>query len=132
MSQTDPIADMLTRLRNAHGARHEVMELPFSRIKSELARILKKEGYIKDFTSEGQGPQRVLRLFLKYSADMEPAIQGLTRVSKPGLRQYTGAATAPRVLGGLGIAVLSTSSGLMTDREARSRKVGGEILCKIW
>ncbi len=132
MSLSDPIADMLTRVRNAHMAQHEVVEIPYSRMKSEIARILKKEGYIEDYTTEGHGGKRVLRLFLKYTMDMEPAIRGLSRESSPGLRRYVGAKDSPRVLGGMGVAILSTSSGMMTDREARSKKVGGEVVCKVW
>jgi small subunit ribosomal protein S8 len=124
---------MLTRVRNAIMANHDTVELPHSKMKGEIARILKKEGYIRDFTVEaGDGPQKTLRLYLKYGPDREPVIQGINRFSRPGLRRYSAVATIPRVLGGLGIAILSTSKGLMTDREARKENVGGEVICTVW
>lgn len=132
MSLSDPIADMLTRVRNAHAAELPVAEMPHSRVKSEIARILKREGYIRDYTTEGSGGKRVLRVYLKYGPEQEKGIQGLRRVSRPGLRRYTGTDKLPRVLGGIGMAIVSTSSGVMTDQEARHAKVGGEVLCYVW
>lgn len=131
MSLSDPIADMLTRIRNAHMAGHEVVEVPHSKLKGEITRVLKREGYINDYVVEGS-VKKTLRLYLKYTGESEPAIRGLKRESKLGLRSYVAAAEVPRVLGGLGIAILSTSSGIMTDREARGKHVGGEVLCSIW
>jgi len=132
MSLSDPIADMLTRIRNAHMAGHEVVEVPHSKLKGEITRVLKREGYINDYVVEG-GVKKTLRLYLKYTGDeSEPAIRGLKRESKLGLRSYVGADDVPQILGGLGIAILSTSSGIMTDREAREKHVGGEVLCSIW
>lgn len=132
MSLTDPIADMLTRVRNAQAAELEHTEMPHSRMKGEIARLLKQEGYIRDYTTEGQGGKRTLRIYLKYGMDQEKAIEGLRRVSRPGLRRYAPASALPRVLGGLGVAILSTSTGIMTDQEARKNKVGGEVLCYVW
>jgi small subunit ribosomal protein S8 len=131
---TDPIADMLTRLRNANTALKEVVAMPSSKQKVALAEILKKEGYIADFSvaPATKGPGNVLTVNMKYSNDRHRTISGLTRVSNPGLRVYRNSKEVPRVLGGLGVAVLSTSQGLMTDREARKRKVGGEVLCFVW
>jgi small subunit ribosomal protein S8 len=131
---TDPIADMLTRLRNANTAMHDDVKMPTSKQKVALAKILKQEGYIGDFSvaPSTTGPGDVLTLNLKYTPDRHRTISGLRRVSKPGLRVYRNATSVPRVLGGLGVAVLSTSQGLMTDREARKRNVGGEILCYVW
>ncbi len=131
---TDPIADMLTRLRNANTAYKETVAMPSSKQKVALADILKKEGYIADFSvaPATKGPGNVLTLTLKYSNERSRTISGLTRVSTPGLRVYRNSKEVPRVLGGLGVAVLSTSQGLMTDREARKRKVGGEVLCFVW
>jgi len=131
---TDPIADMLTRLRNANTALKEVVAMPSSKQKVALAEILKKEGYIADFSvaPATKGPGNVLTVNMKYSNDRHRTISGLTRVSTPGLRVYRNSKEVPRVLGGLGVAVLSTSQGLMTDREARKRKVGGEVLCFVW
>lgn len=131
MSMSDPIADMLTRIRNAHMANLEVAEVPYSKIKSEITRVLKKEGYITDYVVEG-GTKKVLRIYLKYASENEAAIRGLKRVSKPGLRKYVKSDRIPKVLGGLGINVVSTSQGIMTDKEARKSKVGGEVLCSIW
>lgn len=131
MSWSDPIADMLTRIRNALAAGHEVVETPYSKLKGEIARVLKKEGYITDYAVEG-GVQKTLRIYLKYAADRTPIIRGLRRESKSGLRQYVPTKDIPRVLGGLGISILSTSSGVMTDVEARAKGVGGERLCSIW
>ena len=132
MSLSDPIADMLTRLRNAYAAELSSAEMAHSRIKSEIARILKREGFIRDYTTEGQGGKKTLRIYLKYGPNQEKGVAGLRRISRPGLRRYAGSAELPRVLGGMGIAVLSTSSGLMTDQEARRQKIGGEVLCHIW
>jgi small subunit ribosomal protein S8 len=131
---TDPIADMLTRLRNANTVLKEVVVMPSSKQKIALAEILKKEGYIADFSvaAATKGPGNVLTVNMKYSDDRHRTISGLTRVSTPGLRVYRNSKEVPRVLGGLGVAVLSTSQGLMTDREARKRKVGGEVLCFVW
>ena len=130
---TDPIADMLTRIRNANVAMHDEVRMPSSKQKVALAKILKQEGYIESFdVSESGGPSDVLTITMKYSPERARTISGLRRVSKPGLRVYSKAERVPRVLGGLGVAVLSTSHGLMTDREARQRRVGGEILCYVW
>jgi small subunit ribosomal protein S8 len=131
---TDPIADMLTRLRNANTALKEVVVMPSSKQKVALAEILKKEGYIDGFTvaPSVKGPGSELTVRMKYSDERHRTISGLTRVSTPGLRVYRNSKQVPRVLGGLGVAVLSTSQGLMTDREARKRKVGGEVLCFVW
>jgi small subunit ribosomal protein S8 len=132
MVLTDPIADMLTRIRNANMAEKTVVGMPHSKVKSELARILKAEGFIKDYTMENDGGKSVLNIFLKYTIDREPVIQGLRRISKPSCRKYVNSEEIPRVLGGIGLAILSTSSGIMTDAEAREKKVGGEVLCYIW
>ncbi len=134
MSMTDPVADMLTRLRNGNVAYHDQVRMPSSKLKEALAAVLKREGYIADFAvADDPGrPGKILTIDMKYSADRERTISGITRVSKPGLRIYRQADRLPRVLGGLGMAVLSTSQGLMTDREARQRHVGGEVLCYVW
>jgi small subunit ribosomal protein S8 len=131
MSWADPIADMLTRIRNAHMAGQSVVEIPHSKVKNEIARVLKREGYLSDFTVE-RGARKCLRVYLKYTPDGEPVIRGLRRESRPGLRRYVASREAPRVLGGLGVAIMSTSSGIMTSREARRKKVGGEVLCSVW
>jgi small subunit ribosomal protein S8 len=127
---TDPISDLLTCIRNAHRALLPEVEVPHSKLKESIARILKQEGYIQDCSTEGQRPKK-LRLRLKYQG-REPVIVGLRRVSKPGLRHYTGTDKVPRVLGGLGTAILTTSHGVMTGVEARKRRVGGEVLCYVW
>ncbi len=134
MTMTDPIADMLTRLRNGAVATQDTVRMPSSKLKESLAAILRQEGYIADFkvSDDGNRPGRVLEITMKYTPERAPTISGLRRVSKPGLRVYTKADRLPRVLGGLGVAVLSTSQGLMTDREARKQKVGGEVLCYVW
>ena len=134
MSMTDPIADMLTRIRNGNVAMHDEVRMPCSRQKVALAKILEQEGYIAGFAvaPSPTGPGEVLTISMKYSSERARTISGLRRVSKPGLRVYSKADKVPRVLGGLGVAVLSTSQGLMTDREARNRKVGGEVLCYVW
>ncbi|MGC8480201.1 MAG: 30S ribosomal protein S8 [Acidimicrobiales bacterium] len=134
MTMTDPIADMLTRIRNANMARHDVVRMPGSKLKVSLAKILEREGFISGFSvdaAEGR-PGTTLELKLKYSPERERTISGIQRVSKPGLRVYSRAETIPRVLGGLGVAVLSTSHGLMTDREARKANIGGEVICYVW
>jgi small subunit ribosomal protein S8 len=134
MTMTDPIADMLTRIRNANTAMHETVKMPGSKLKEALAAILEKEGYIAGFSSHSQPghPGKVLEIKLKYTPERQRTISGMRRVSKPGLRVYSRADKLPRVLGGLGVAVLSTSQGLMTDSEARKRRVGGEVLCYVW
>ncbi|MEI8352914.1 MAG: 30S ribosomal protein S8 [Lentisphaerota bacterium] len=131
MSVSDPIADMLLRLRNAQKAGLHEVEMPGSRLKGEIARVFKQEGYIAGFTLAGD-PKRVLLLTLKYAADGEPVIRGVSRISKPGLRRFAGYQDIPRVLNGLGAAVVSTSHGVMTGKEARQRKLGGEVICTIW
>ena len=132
MVVSDPIADMLTRVRNANMAEKKIVSLPHSKIKNEVARLLKQEGFISDFSVEDDNGKSILNLFLKYTLEREPVIQGLRRISKPSCRRYASAEEVPRVLGGIGIAILSTSSGLMTDSEAREKNIGGEILCYIW
>lgn len=132
MTMTDPVADMLTRIRNANVAYKEEISMPSSKLKASIADILKREGYIRDYVVEQTKPQATLHLALKYSRDRDRSIAGIRRVSKPGLRVYAKRDEMPRVLGGLGIAIISTSSGLMTDREARKRGVGGEVLAYVW
>jgi len=134
MTMTDPIADMLTRVRNANTAMHDTVKMPSSKLKEALAAILLREGYIDGFKAQDDPgrPGRVLEIQMKYSPERARTISGIKRISKPGLRVYTKSDRLPRVLGGLGVAVLSTSSGLMTDREARKKRVGGEILCYVW
>jgi small subunit ribosomal protein S8 len=134
MTMTDPIADMLTRIRNANVAMHDEVAMPSSKLKEALAEVLQREGYIGGFAvaDANDRPGRVLTIEMKYSPERERVISGLKRVSKPGLRVYRGADDVPRVLGGLGVAVLSTSQGLLSDREARRRRVGGEVLCFVW
>ena len=132
MHITDPIADMLTRIRNAGAARHATVEIPASSMKKAIAQILLDEGYIKAFEIIENGTQGTIKVTLKYSANKEKAISGLRRVSKPGLRVYAGADELPRVLKGLGIAIISTSKGIMTDKKARELHVGGEVLAFIW
>ena len=131
---TDPIADMLTRIRNANTAMHDEVRMPSSKQKVALAKLLEAEGYINGFevAPSSKGPGDVLTIQMKYSEERDRTISGLRRISTPGLRVYRKADSVPRVLGGLGVAVLSTSHGLMTDREARRRKVGGEVLCFVW
>lgn len=131
---TDPIADMLTRVRNANTAKHDEVHMPSSKQKVALAEVLQKEGYIGNYVTgpSPRGVGDVLTIHMKYSDDRDRTIMGLRRISTPGLRVYSGATSVPRVLGGLGVAVLSTSHGLMTDREARKRNVGGEVLCYVW
>lgn len=132
MVMTDPVADMLTRIRNANMARHEKLELPASKMKKEIADILKREGYVRDYEFVEDDKQGVLRIFLKYGAERDQVITGMKRISKPGLRVYAKAQEVPRVLNGLGIAIVSTSSGVLSDKEARSQAVGGEVLAYVW
>ena len=132
MHITDPIADMLTRIRNANNAKHETVDVPASNMKKSIAQILLDEGYIKSFQLIDDGTQGIIRITLKYLANKERAIQGLKRVSKPGLRIYAGADELPKVLKGLGIAIISTSKGIMTDKQARKLHVGGEVLAFVW
>jgi small subunit ribosomal protein S8 len=133
MSFTDPIGDMLTRIRNASAARHEKVLVPASRLKLRIAEVLKDEGYIKDYVvHKDEGKQGAISILLKYSPDREPAISDIKRVSRPGLRRYVPTGEIPRVLNGMGVAILSTSKGVMADRDARKQKVGGEIICTIW
>lgn len=132
MSMSDPIADMLTRIRNAGSARHETVDIPNSKMKKAIAEILLEEGYIKSFQLIDDGTQGIIRVTLKYLPGKEKAIQGLRRVSKPGLRVYAGADELPQVLRGLGIAIISTSKGIMTDKKARAQHVGGEVLAFVW
>ncbi len=129
---TDPIADMLTRVRNANLAGHQKVEVPSSRMKDAIAEILKAEGYIKDFERISNNKQGMLKLYLKYGRDSQRAITGIKRISKPGLRVYAKKDELPRVLGGLGIAIISTSQGLMTDKEAGKAGLGGEVICYVW
>ncbi len=132
MQITDPIADMLTRIRNANNAKHDTVDVPASNMKKSIAQILQDEGYIKNFQLIDDGTQGVIRIALKYNAGKEKVISGLKRVSKPGLRVYAGADELPKVLRGLGIAIISTSKGVMTDKKAREAHVGGEVLAFIW
>ena len=134
MTMTDPIADMLTRIRNANTAKHDTVKMPSSKLKESLAKILAREGYIGAVTVKANDgkPGSTLEITLKYSDSRVRTISGIQRVSKPGLRVYKPADNLPRVLGGLGVAVLSTSQGLLTDREAHKRRVGGEVLCYVW
>ena len=132
MHITDPVADMLTRIRNANNAKHESVDVPASNMKKSIAQILLDEGYIKDFKVEDDGTQGMIHITLKYNAGKEKVITGLRRVSKPGLRVYVGADELPQVLRGLGIAIVSTSKGVMTDKAARAAHVGGEVLAFIW
>ncbi|KRT77470.1 MAG: 30S ribosomal protein S8, small subunit ribosomal protein S8 [Armatimonadetes bacterium CSP1-3] len=129
---TDTIADMLTRIRNANAARKDHVEVPASRLKREIARILKEEGFIADAHRVERGPQGVLRITLRYGPRREPVLTGIRRVSRPGLRIYSPRTAIPRVRGGLGVAILSTSRGLMTDRQARRQGVGGEVIAYVW
>ena len=132
MHITDPIADMLTRIRNANNAKHDTVDVPASNMKKSIAQILLDEGYIKNFQLIDDGTQGVIRITLKYNAGKEKVLSGLRRVSKPGLRVYAGADELPRVLRGLGTAIVSTSKGVMTDKKARELNVGGEVLAFIW
>ena len=132
MQITDPVADMMTRIRNANTAKHESVDVPASNLKKAIAQILLDEGYIKSFEVVEDGTQGIIRIQLKYLAGKEKVISGLRRVSKPGLRVYAGADELPRVLKGLGIAIISTSKGVMTDKKARANHVGGEVLAFVW
>lgn len=130
---TDPIADMLTRIRNASTAKLETVDIPCSKIKTELARILNEEGYIRNFEVRKEGPVNgIIRVYLKYSKDRKSSIEGIKRVSKPGLRIYTEKGKIPRILGGLGTVVLSTSKGILTGNQAKEIGIGGEIICSVW
>jgi len=132
MSLTDPVADLLTRIRNAINARQQKLDVPASKLKVEIARILKEEGYISNFKGTEENGRKVLRLYLKYGSNNDAAITNVTRVSRPGCRVYVGHTEIPRVLGGLGINILTTPKGVMTGRQARKTGVGGEILCEVW
>ncbi|NKB24491.1 MAG: 30S ribosomal protein S8 [Kiritimatiellae bacterium] len=132
MSLSDPIANMLTSIRNATMAKKEVVEVTHSILKSHLARILKREGFITDYVSEAHDDKKVIRLFLKYNFEQEPVIQGLKRISKSGLRHYVSADKVPYVLRGMGVAILTTSYGILTDHDARKKGIGGEVLCHVW
>jgi small subunit ribosomal protein S8 len=132
MSMTDPVADMLTRIRNATNVRHDRADIPASKMKLEIAKILKQEGFIRTFKMLEEGPQGVIRVYLKYADDGEPAIHGIQRVSKPGRRVYRRVEALPKVRNGLGVAVVSTNRGVLTDAQARTMRVGGEVLCEIW
>ncbi|HKV38456.1 MAG TPA: 30S ribosomal protein S8 [Blastocatellia bacterium] len=129
---TDPIADMLTRIRNGLGAKHQKVDVPVSKLKLEIARILREEAFISNYKVIGEGARRTIRIYLRYGPKGEKVLSHLDRVSKPGCRVYTSSARLPKVLGGLGINILSTSKGLMTDRRARREKIGGEILCRVY
>lgn len=132
MVMTDPVADFLTRIRNGNMVMHQTVEVPGSKMKVGLAKILKEEGYIKDFEYIEDGKQGVIRIYLKYGPNKEKVITGLKRISKPGLRVYVQKEEVPKVLGGLGTAIVSTSKGLMTDKKARKEGLGGEVVCYIW
>ncbi|MBU7456036.1 30S ribosomal protein S8 [Leuconostoc fallax] len=132
MSMTDPIADFLTRVRNANLAHHEVVEAPASKIKKSIAEILKSEGFVRDIEYIDDNKQGVIRVFLKYGEDRQRVITGIKRVSKPGLRKYAKAEELPKVLNGLGVAIISTSEGVITDKEARQKQIGGEVIAYVW
>ena len=132
MSMTDPVADMLTRIRNANNAFHEKVDIPASKLKMEIVKILKKEGYIKNYKYIEDRKQGIIRVYLKYGDNKEKVITQLVRVSKPGLRVYSRANKIPKVLGGLGTAIISTSKGVLTDKESRKLNVGGEVICYVW
>jgi small subunit ribosomal protein S8 len=132
MSMTDPIADMLTRIRNAMMRRHESVSMPASRIKADIARLLKEEGFIRDARVVPQGDRKALKIELKYLNEEEPVIAGIERVSTPGRRVYVGHERIPQVKGGYGVAILSTNRGVLTDKQSRQAKVGGEVLCYVW
>ncbi len=132
MNIADPISDLLVRLRNALSARHEKIDVPSSRLKVEIARILKESGYIKNFKVLDDRGAGLLRIYLKYDDGGSPVIHGVSRISKPGRRLYRGKDELPEVLGGLGVAIISTSQGLLTDQDARKRGVGGEVVCSVW
>ena len=132
MAMTDPIADMLTRIRNANSVYHEKVEIPGSKIKIAIADVLKREGYIKDFSFAEDNKQGILTVKLKYGPEREKVITGIKRISRPGLRKYTKRKDLPRVLGGLGIAIISTSQGIMSDKQARKAGLGGEVIAFVW
>ena len=132
MAMTDPIADFLTRIRNANMVKHESVEVPASKMKRDIAEILKNEGFIRDVEYIDDDKQGIIRVFLKYGKNNERVISGLRRISKPGLRSYVKADAVPKVLNGLGIAILSTSEGVMTDKAARAKKIGGEVIAYVW
>jgi len=132
MVMTDPIADMLTRIRNANQMRHETVEMPSSKIKKEIAEVLKREGFIRDAEYIEDNKQGILRLSLKYGKNAERVITGLKRISKPGLRVYVQSTEVPKVLNGLGIAIISTSKGILTDKETRREQIGGEVIAYVW
>ena len=132
MSMTDPIADMLTRIRNANMVSHPSVSMPSSKLKVQLAKLLKEEGFITDYSVKDEGKFKVLEITLKYDEKNKPIITKLERISKPGLRNYSKAKNLPKVLGGMGIAIVSTSKGLLTDRKARKENIGGEVLCYIY
>ncbi len=132
MSMTDPIADMLTRIRNANMVAHPSVSMPSSKLKVQLAKLLKEEGFITDYSVKDEGKFKVLEITLKYDAKNKPIITKLERISKPGLRNYSKAKNLPKVLGGMGIAIVSTSKGLLTDRKARKENIGGEVLCYVY
>lgn len=132
MSMTDPVADLLTRIRNASKEKHEKLEVPASRLKANIVRVLKEEGYIKNFRLMREEGLPVIKVFLKYTQQGDSVIQGIKRVSRPGLRSYSGYEEFPRPLSGAGIAIVSTSKGVMTGQKAKTQKVGGEVLCEVW
>jgi len=132
MVMTDPIADMLTRIRNASNQKHSSVEIPMSKLKLEMARILRESGFVVNYRVDGEGKDKKISVLLRYSKNDIPVITGLKRISKPGCRVYVGKDDVPRVIGGIGIAILSTSRGLLSDKKARKDKVGGEVLCYIW
>ena len=132
MSMTDPIADMLSRIRNGIQAHHDRVELPSSKVKVDIARILKNEGFIANYKVVDEKPQSVLRIYLKYSDDGEPVIHGIERISRPGRRVYRGKEDIPQVLGGLGLAIVSTSKGVLSGAEAARTGIGGEVICQVW
>jgi small subunit ribosomal protein S8 len=132
MTMTDPVADMLTRIRNANTAGHASVEIPASKMKKNIAEILVKEGYIKGYELVEDDKQGIIKVQMKYGADKQKVISGIKKISKPGLKVYAKSSDVPKVLGGLGVAIISTSSGLITDKEARSTGVGGEVICYVW
>jgi len=132
MVMTDPIADMLTRIRNASNQKHSAVDIPISKLKLEMARILKESGFVQNYNVDGEGKDKKISVQLRYNRNDAPVITGLKRIGKPGCRVYVGKDEVPRVIGGIGIAILSTSRGLLSDKEARKDKVGGEVLCYVW
>lgn len=132
MTVTDPIAEMLTRIRNANQAKKDRVDIPSSKMRQEIARILKEEGYIKNYRVISDRRQGILMIYLKYTPKKEKVISGIERISKPSLKHYVKRDEVPRVLGGLGVAILSTPQGIMTDKEARKRRIGGEVICHVW